>query len=125
MTPASPGRTARPAEHVSFSWRRAPFVLIALSIVAALAMFAVGGSLLGPLDGDIPYPATAHEEATYDAGGALAWGGVAVAALTAVQVAVVAHRRRVRAAPGWGFFVFVLVASLGAATFFAAFGATT
>lgn len=120
---SSGGAAVASAERASGVKTWAPLVVSALLFLTMLVMFAVSGSLLGPMDGDIPYPATAHEEATYYLGRNLAWAAVVAGAIAALLVALVARMHQVRAAVGWGVVVLILVASLGVATFFFAFGA--
>lgn len=56
--------------------RMSLYIVAACTLAAALALLAASGATFGPMGGDIPWPATAAEQAQFDAARALQWTGL-------------------------------------------------
>ena len=110
-----------PAEGESLNRQRFPFVLAVLSVLAPLVMLTISGFLLGPLDGDLPYPPTPQEEIAYNAGKWIAWAAIAAAVAGAILVSIASHKRRMSAGAGWGVVTLAATGALGVMVFFVAF----
>lgn len=102
---------------------RGPWLSIVATVAVSALLLAVGGFLLGTVQGDIPWPATPGEEAVYYTGRYLAWAGVALALFGAVAVAITSKGRWRTKRLGWGWGVLTLAtsAAVGGAAFISAF----
>lgn len=86
----------------------------------ALMLLAASGALFGPMDGDIPWPATAAEQRQFDTARVLQWSGVCavVAASLLIGLAVrVGHTL-------WAVVSLFIFGLAGLGVFFAAFAVT-
>lgn len=112
------------SERVDSSRVLGPWLSMAATVTLSALLLAVSGFLFGTVEGDIPWPATPSEETVYYSARYLSWGGVALAFVGAVAVAVISKARLMTLRLGWGWagLTFVACGLLGGIAFFSAYG---
>lgn len=82
---------SKPSSYGLFS--RSLFGLSLIVVLSATALAGYGGYLLGPLNGDIPWPATSDESGAYYAGRNLIYVAAGVAVAGVVSLIFLAKKR--------------------------------
>lgn len=100
---------------------RSAWAIIALTLFVPVSLLAIGGFLMGTVEGDIPWPSTPQEASVYYTARDLSWTAVALAILGAVAVAVVSRRQPIGFRVTWAAFAFGATAVLGGIVFFGAY----
>ncbi len=100
--------------------RMSLYILAAFTLAAALALLAASGATFGPMDGDIPWPATAAEQSQFDAARALQWTGFGLVVATSLLIGLAVRVGRVT----WAVLSIFVFGLAGLGIFFVAFAAT-
>lgn len=94
-------------------------LLVAVAVATGLVttvLVGFGGYLLGTVDGDVPWPATAEESGTYNAGRTLVYVAVGAALAGATALILLAKHGRYRPLP-WALVTVAVTALVALAVF--------